>query len=67
MRCVVGAASSQKSEKYIYLVLEYCAGGDLSKFIQAAGPFPEPVCRHFLRQLGASRALVTPTVLHTSS
>jgi hypothetical protein len=43
---------SQKSEKFINLVLEYCAGGDLSKYIQTHGPFPEKVCRHFMRQLG---------------
>lgn len=44
---------TQKSEKFIYLVFEFCAGGDLSRLIQSQGPFSEAQCRAMLRQLGA--------------
>lgn len=37
----------------IYLVLEYCAGGDLSAYIHRHGKVSEPVARHFLRQLAS--------------
>ena len=35
----------------IYLILEYCSGGDLSKYIQRYKRLPEHVARRFLRQL----------------
>lgn len=37
----------------IYLVLEYCGGGDLSAYIQRYGRVSESVARHFMRQLAA--------------
>ncbi|WJX92387.1 non-specific serine/threonine protein kinase [Trifolium repens] len=37
----------------IYLVLEYCGGGDLSAYINRYGRVSESVARHFMRQLGA--------------
>ena len=37
----------------IYLVLEYCAGGDLSKFIKRRGALGEAAVQHFMRQLAA--------------
>ncbi|XP_020216599.1 serine/threonine-protein kinase ATG1a [Cajanus cajan] len=37
----------------IYLVLEYCAGGDLAAYIHRYGRVSEPVARHFMRQLAA--------------
>ncbi|QCE02473.1 unc51-like kinase [Vigna unguiculata] len=37
----------------IYLVLEYCAGGDLAAYIQRHGKVSETVARHFMRQLAA--------------
>ena len=36
----------------IFLILEYCAGGDLSEYIRRNGRVPESIARHFLRQLG---------------
>ena len=56
--------ASQKSEKFINLVLEYCAGGDLSKYIHKHGPFPERVCRHFMRQLGPCCAVLRRALFH---
>lgn len=35
----------------IYIVLEYCAGGDLSKFIRQHRCLPEVIVRKFLQQL----------------
>ncbi|KAL6131174.1 hypothetical protein ACLB2K_069552 [Fragaria x ananassa] len=37
----------------IYLVLEYCDGGDLATYIQRHGKVSETVARHFMRQLAA--------------
>ncbi|ESW07327.1 hypothetical protein PHAVU_010G120500 [Phaseolus vulgaris] len=37
----------------IYLVLEYCAGGDLGAYIHRHGKVSETVARHFMRQLAA--------------
>ncbi|XP_037079891.1 serine/threonine-protein kinase ULK3-like isoform X2 [Pollicipes pollicipes] len=36
---------------YVYIVMELCAGGDLSRLIRARRRLPESVCRQFLRQL----------------
>ncbi|RDX68682.1 Serine/threonine-protein kinase ATG1a, partial [Mucuna pruriens] len=37
----------------IYLVLEYCAGGDLFDYIHRNGKVSELVARHFMKQLAA--------------
>ncbi|KAM1470430.1 hypothetical protein ACFX11_041148 [Malus domestica] len=37
----------------IYLVLEYCDGGDLAAYIHRQGKVSETVARHFMRQLAA--------------
>lgn len=42
-----------EGQNRIYLVLEYCAGGDLAAYIQLYGKVSEVVARHFMRQLGA--------------
>ncbi|RKP24493.1 kinase-like domain-containing protein, partial [Syncephalis pseudoplumigaleata] len=62
---VVHLFDCQKSEKHIYLVMEYCSLGDLTDFIKRradrvglrgpAGGLKEPVVRHLLLQL--ARAL----------
>ncbi|KAJ4896388.1 Protein kinase superfamily protein [Raphanus sativus] len=35
----------------IFLVLEYCSGGDLAEYINLHGKVSEPVAKHFMRQL----------------
>lgn len=50
----------QKSEKFIYLVLEYCSGGDLSRLIDKEGPFPEKRAKFFMQQLCASARFRPP-------
>ncbi|KAK7294573.1 hypothetical protein RJT34_17462 [Clitoria ternatea] len=37
----------------IYLILEYCGGGDLAAYIHRHGKVSETVARHFMRQLAA--------------
>lgn len=37
----------------IYLVLEYCRGGDLSMYIQRHGSVPEATAKYFMQQLAA--------------
>ncbi|KAH0619901.1 hypothetical protein JD844_014298 [Phrynosoma platyrhinos] len=39
-------------KEYIYLIMEFCAGGDLSRFIHSRRILPEKVARLFLQQLG---------------
>ncbi len=39
---------------YIYIITEYCGGGDLSKFIKRRTSLSEDVCRRFLRQLAVA-------------
>lgn len=38
-------------EGHIYIVMEYCDGGDLSSFIKKRHKLPEQICRRFLQQL----------------
>ncbi len=58
MLCWVGIDDGIcKAPNRIYLVLEYCAGGDLAAYIQRYGRVSEATARHFMRQLG--RGFVT--------
>ncbi|OMP06301.1 hypothetical protein CCACVL1_01634, partial [Corchorus capsularis] len=41
------------TEDRIFLVLEYCDGGDLAAYIHRYGKVSEEVARHFMRQLAA--------------
>ena len=41
----------QSSERHIYLILEHCAGGDLSQFLRQHRALPLPLVQHFARQL----------------
>ncbi|XP_050147030.1 serine/threonine-protein kinase ATG1a-like isoform X1 [Malus sylvestris] len=42
-----------QTEDRIFLVLEYCDGGDLADYIRRHGKVSETVARHFMRQLAA--------------
>ena len=37
---------------YIYIIMEYCGAGDLSKYIKKHGKLSEKICQRFLQQLG---------------
>lgn len=38
----------------MYLVLEYCDGGDLDAFLHKHGRLPEAVTKDLMRQLGTA-------------
>ncbi|XP_071453893.1 serine/threonine-protein kinase ULK3 isoform X2 [Hetaerina americana] len=38
----------------IYIIMEYCGGGDLSCFIQKRHKLPEATCKRFLQQLASA-------------
>ncbi len=39
-------------DNYIYLIMEYCQGGDLSNFIRSRRTIPEKYVRKFIQQIG---------------
>ncbi|XP_068204137.1 serine/threonine-protein kinase ULK3 [Palaemon carinicauda] len=41
-------------DKYIYIIMEYCSGGDLSHFVRSRQRLPETVCQRFLQQLASA-------------
>ncbi|XP_076068674.1 unc-51 like kinase 3 homolog Aduk [Oratosquilla oratoria] len=41
-------------DNYIYVVMEYCSGGDLSNFIRSRQRLPESICSRFLQQLACA-------------
>ncbi|GAB2271888.1 hypothetical protein Dimus_006717 [Dionaea muscipula] len=50
---IIRLFESIETQERIYLVLEYCDGGDLAAYIQRRGRISEDVARHFMRQLAA--------------
>ncbi|XP_058085142.1 serine/threonine-protein kinase ATG1a isoform X2 [Magnolia sinica] len=47
----------------IYLVLEYCIGGDLAAYIERFGRVSEAIARHFMRQLASGLQVLRETNL----
>ena len=45
---------SPQTKKMMYLVLEYCDGGDLDAFLHKHGRLPEAVAKDLMRQLGTA-------------
>mmetsp|Transcript_60599 Transcript_60599/g.118780 ORF Transcript_60599/g.118780 Transcript_60599/m.118780 type:complete len:504 (-) Transcript_60599:187-1698(-) len=43
----------KKTREHIYLVLEFCSGGDLHKFIKTQGRLSEAVSQRFMRHLAS--------------
>lgn len=41
-------------ENYVYIIMEYCGGGDLSHFIKSRNRLPETACQRFLQQIAAA-------------
>ncbi|XP_073242876.1 serine/threonine-protein kinase ULK3-like isoform X2 [Porites lutea] len=55
------------NDEYIFLIMEYCSGGDLSRFIHSRRGLPEAIARRFLRQLdfGFAKYLHSEEETHT--
>lgn len=54
-----------KAEESIFLVLEYCAGGDLASYIRLYGRVQEHVAKKFMKQLGAGlKVLHSNHIIH---
>ena len=41
-------------ENYVYIIMEYCSGGDLSHFIKSRHRLPEAACQRFLQQIASA-------------
>lgn len=50
-RHIVQLRDFRWDRSWVYLITDYCAGGDLSAFIRTSRALPEPIARKFLRQL----------------
>ncbi|KAJ4850251.1 hypothetical protein Tsubulata_018316 [Turnera subulata] len=50
---IIRLFESIQTKDRIFLVLEYCAGGDLAAYVHRHGKVTEAVARHFMRQLAA--------------
>ncbi|KAL9229039.1 hypothetical protein vseg_004555 [Gypsophila vaccaria] len=50
---IIRLFDSVETEDRIFLVLEYCDGGDLGEYIHRHGRVSEDVARHFMKQLAA--------------
>ena len=62
---VVKLLDFQKTEHNFYLILEYCGGGDLGKFLKAHGPVEESVAQRWMQQLvTAFKALRAKNIIH---
>lgn len=50
---IIRLLETMQAGDHLFLVLEYCSGGDLSSYIQRYGRVQEQVARKFIWQLGA--------------
>ncbi|XP_037780307.1 serine/threonine-protein kinase unc-51-like [Penaeus monodon] len=62
---VVALLDCKETANHVYLVMEYCNGGDLADYLHAKGTLSEDTIRYFLRQLAESmRALFGKGIVH---
>ncbi|GFR79570.1 serine/threonine-protein kinase ULK3 [Elysia marginata] len=48
---IVTLRDFQWDANYIYLIMEFCSGGDLSRFIRSKRALPETIVKRFLQQI----------------
>uniref|UniRef100_A0A1B6G7F9 Protein kinase domain-containing protein n=1 Tax=Cuerna arida TaxID=1464854 RepID=A0A1B6G7F9_9HEMI len=62
---VVALFDCKESANHVFLVMEYCNGGDLADYLSVKGTLSEDTIRMFLRQLaGAMKAMHAKGVVH---
>ncbi|KAG7279755.1 hypothetical protein CRUP_021371 [Coryphaenoides rupestris] len=62
---IVGLYDVQEMPNSIFLVMEYCNGGDLADYLQAKGTLREDTLRTFLQQIAAAmRILNSKGIIH---
>jgi len=62
---IVGLLDCQETQHHVFLVMEYCNGGDLADYLSVKGTLSEDTIRNFLKQLaGAMRALQLKGIVH---
>lgn len=44
-----------ETDKAVFIVMEYCANGDLHSYLTKNAPLPEETVTHFAAQLGKCR------------
>lgn len=62
---VVQLMECKETTNHVYLVMEYCNGGDLADYLQVKGTLSEDTISNFLRQIAAAmRALNAKGIVH---
>ncbi|KAG7480645.1 hypothetical protein MATL_G00058480 [Megalops atlanticus] len=62
---IVGLLDFQEMASCVYLVMEYCNGGDLADYLHSKGTLSEDTIRVFLQQIaGAMRVLQAKGIIH---
>ncbi|CAG2164712.1 unnamed protein product, partial [Oppiella nova] len=62
---IVELKDFQWTESHIYLVFEFCSGGELAQLIRKNKRFSEPIVRHFLQQIAtALKTLRSHSIAH---
>ncbi|XP_041349948.1 serine/threonine-protein kinase unc-51-like [Gigantopelta aegis] len=62
---VVGLLDCKETTNHVYLVMEYCNGGDLADYLQAKGTLSEDTISMFLKQIAeAMKALNGKGIVH---
>ncbi|KAH3891533.1 serine/threonine-protein kinase ULK2-like isoform X2 [Dreissena polymorpha] len=62
---VVQLMECKETTNHVYLVMEYCNGGDLADYLQAKGTLSEDTISYFLKQISfAMRALKDKGIVH---
>ncbi|KAM4532599.1 serine/threonine-protein kinase ULK1 isoform 1-T1 [Fundulus diaphanus] len=62
---IVALLDFQETPSSVYLVMEYCNGGDLADYLHSKGTLSEDTIRVFLQQIaGAMKVLQTKGIIH---